>query len=59
LNWITDKYAILWQSVLLVEETRTPGENHPSVASHWQTLSPNIISSTPLHEWGLNSQHKW
>ena len=27
--------AILWWSVLLVEET---GENHQSVASHWQTL---------------------
>jgi len=27
--------AILWQSVLLVEETRVPGENHPPVANHW------------------------
>jgi hypothetical protein len=26
--------AILWQSVLLVEETGRPGENHQPVASH-------------------------
>jgi len=31
-------------SVLLVEET---GENHRSVASHWQTLLYNVVSSTP------------
>ena len=23
------------------------GENHPPVASHWQTLSQNVVSSTP------------
>ena len=28
-----------WQSVLLVEETGVPRENHWSVTSHWQTLS--------------------
>jgi hypothetical protein len=32
--------VILWQSVLLVEETE---ENHWSVASHWQTLSHNVL----------------
>jgi hypothetical protein len=26
--------VISWQSVLLVEETRVPGETHHSVASH-------------------------
>jgi hypothetical protein len=26
--------VISWQSVLLVEETRVPGENHRPVASH-------------------------
>jgi hypothetical protein len=26
--------AILWQSVLLVEETGVPGENHQPAASH-------------------------
>jgi hypothetical protein len=30
--------VISWRSVLLVEETRVPGENHRPVASHWQTL---------------------
>ena len=39
--------AILWQSVLLVEETRVPGENHRPAASHGQTLSHNVVSSTP------------
>ena len=28
-----------WQSVLLVEETGIPGENHRPVTSYWQTLS--------------------
>jgi hypothetical protein len=26
-------------------------ENHQPVASHWQTLSHNVVSSTPRHEW--------
>ena len=46
----TNKYnisAISWQSVLLVEEIGVPGENHRPFASHWQTLSRNVISSTP------------
>ena len=38
--------VISWQSVLSVEETRVPGENHPSVTSHWQTLSHNVVLST-------------
>ena len=36
-------------SVLLVEETRVPGENQRGVASHWQTLSHNVVSSTRRH----------
>jgi len=28
--------AILWRSVLLMEETGVPGENHRPVTSHWQ-----------------------
>ena len=39
--------AVSWLSVLLVEETGVPRENHRPVASHWQTLSHNVISSTP------------
>jgi hypothetical protein len=34
-------------SVILVEENKVPGENHIPVASHWQTLSHNVVSSTP------------
>ena len=37
--------AISWRSVLLVEETGVPGENHRPVASHLQTLSQNIVLS--------------
>ena len=39
--------AISCRSDLLVEETEVPGENHQLVASHWQTLSHNVVSSTP------------
>ena len=39
----------LWRSILLVEETEVPGENHQPVVSHQQTLSYNVISSTPHH----------
>jgi hypothetical protein len=38
-----------------VEETGVHGENHWPVASHWQTLSHNVISSTPHHERNTNS----
>ena len=31
----------------LVEETGVPGENHRTTASHWQTLSHNVVSNTP------------
>jgi len=48
--------VILWQSALLVEETRVPGENHRPAASHRQSLSHDVVSSTPRHEWDSNSQ---
>ena len=35
--------AISWWSVLLVEETGGPRENHWPVANHWQTLSHIMI----------------
>ena len=41
--------VISWRSLWLVEETR---ENHRPVASHWQTLSQNVV----LPEWDSNSQ---
>ena len=36
--------VISWWSVLLVEETRVPRENHWPASSHWQTLSHNVVS---------------
>jgi hypothetical protein len=39
--------VISWLSVVLVEETGVPGENHRPVASHLQTLSHPVVSSTP------------
>ena len=52
--------VISWWSVLLVEKTGIPRENylhvHVSVASHSQTLSYKVVSSTPCHERDLNSQ---
>jgi hypothetical protein len=43
-----------WWSALLVKETRVSGENYQPVASHWLTLSHNVVSSTPRHERGSN-----
>ena len=39
--------AISQRSVLLKEENGVPGENHRPAASHWQTLSHNVVLSTP------------
>ena len=30
-----------------MEEIEVPKENHRPAASHWQTVSHNIVSSTP------------
>jgi len=35
--------VISWRSVLLVEETGGPGENHRPAESYWQTLSRNAV----------------
>jgi len=48
--------VVSWRSVLFVEETGVPGENHRPVASHWQTLSYNVTSSTPRHARGSTLQ---
>jgi hypothetical protein len=48
--------VILWRSVLLVEESEVPRENHPPVPSQWQTLSHNVVSSKPRQERGSNSE---
>jgi hypothetical protein len=39
------------------ENHQPVGENHQPVASHEQTLSHNIVSSTPRLSWVSNSQH--
>jgi len=44
--------AIPWRLVLMMQET---GENHRPAASHLQTLSHNVVSSTPRHKWDSNS----
>ena len=46
------------RSVLLVEETVVPGENHWPAVSHWQTLSHNVVSSTP-RLIGINLQYEF
>jgi hypothetical protein len=39
--------AMSWRSVLLVEETGMHGDNHSPAERHRQTLSYNVLSSTP------------
>ena len=48
--------VISWRSALFVEETGAQAQSHQPVASHWQTLSHNVVSSTPHQEWGSNSK---
>jgi len=49
--------VISLRSVLLVEETGGPRENHRPIASHWQTLSHNVVHlvlieiRTHKHQW--------
>ena len=39
--------VISWWSVLLLEGTRVPDENHRPAVSDLQTLSHNVVSNTP------------
>jgi len=48
--------VISWLSVLLVEETGVPGENHKPAACHFQTLLYNIVSST-RHMSGIRTHN--
>jgi hypothetical protein len=41
-------------TILLVEETGVPGENHRPAAGPGQTLSHNAVSSTPHYDNALN-----
>jgi hypothetical protein len=47
--------AISWQSVLLVEETIISRETTDLSQVTDKTLSNNVESSAPHHEWDLNS----
>jgi len=50
-------YQLYRSSQLIIDgETVAPVINHRPVASHWQTLSHNVVSSTPCHKRDLNSQ---
>jgi hypothetical protein len=40
----------------LVEETEVLKENHRTAASHWRTISHNVVLSTLRHERWSNSQ---
>jgi hypothetical protein len=44
--------VISWWSVLLVEETGVPRENHRPAVKSLTNLSHNVVSSTPHHERG-------
>ena len=44
-----------WRSALLAEETLVSRENHQPAASQCQTLSQNVVSSTPRHDRHSNS----
>ena len=45
--WCFTPLSTIFQSVLWVEETGVSGVNH---RPHWQTLSHNVLSSTPRYE---------
>jgi len=51
--------VISWRSVLLVEETVVPGENHRPAASHWPTLSHNVVSTEPDSTHNVSGDRYW
>ena len=53
--WCLTSLSTIYRSVLLVEKTGVPGENHWPVTSHWETLSHNVVSSTPKEEFFIVS----
>jgi hypothetical protein len=56
-RWLTP-LSTIFQSPLLWRKLEYP-EKSISVASHWQTLSHNVLSSTPRHEWGPSKSIEW
>jgi hypothetical protein len=59
LNTTFNNISVTWCSVLLVEETGGPGENHRPVASHWQTLSHNVIHLPLTTTYAISAHHHW
>jgi hypothetical protein len=49
----------LYRGVLLVEKIGIPEEIYRPAISYWQTLSHNVVLSTPWHEQDSNSQLLW
>jgi hypothetical protein len=50
--------AISWRSVLLVEESGVPGENHRPTTSHWQIYLECIASINIKLNWDTTQRHK-
>ena len=52
---------ISWWSVLLVEETGWPRENPRPLASHWQTLSHNVLHLTliEIRTYNISGDRHW
>jgi hypothetical protein len=48
--WLVCLFMVYNVTFNNISDTGGPGENHRPVASHWQTLSHNVESSTPRHE---------
>jgi hypothetical protein len=50
----------LWQSVLLVEETRGPRENHQSAASHWQLYMATVSNHVTRYlKFSITVNYQW
>jgi len=53
-TYLNNISVISWRLPLLMDDTGVPRENHRPVASHRQTSSHIVVSSTPPHERGSN-----